>query len=709
MKLNENGDFCLLYIEPVDEKESVFEAIGAQSKPVVLMPLTTPGQSRPRLFQRPEDFNDLKHLRRQTGNAVIFLTGGSEHLAQLAARSGFPAYPSVDAFADFLLHRRRSSLVDETSEPGEPRAPYRARTGPLPPLAGQRRAFSTGPLSASSWPAPAALAIEQSDETDATTAPLAELTEHDPWFLADQSSNGHTRPRGPSTPIPPARELTDASAFFQNEAPQRRQTRPIRARASSRPDWELEEQVSDEYPVGSQAHAQAGRYTYEPQAYPERPRSSPDLPAYTPHSAPARRHHSLVPVFVLLSALILGGAGLGSFLVISHAAPVTPPPVVRTVGSITFLSSEQLNETSNQGIDDQVQITLHNLGQPASGKSYYAWLLGDADLAESQSILLGKLNVANGNVSLFYPGDAEHTNLLAIGSRFLITEESSAITPLLPSPEISAWRYYGVIPTAPDPNDKHHYAFINHLRHLLADEPVLDELELPGGLNTWFERNTQKLVELTTSARDQWQATSTPNVAAVRGVSMNVLSYLDGMSFLPTDVPAISQHTQVSLDTHLASLGLLNVRGLNQNPPSYIDQIIYHINGLLHAPGSPANARATAARLLPAMSSVITWLQHLRNDAKQLLAMTNAQLSQPAAFTLLNDMVVQASNAYTGNTDPATGQVQQGVAWIHQQLQSLATIAINTYTANGTAPEMGPGSQNAPTLAPEAQDERRPS
>jgi hypothetical protein len=397
------------------------------------------------------------------------------------------------------------------------------------------------------------------------------------------------------------------------------------------------------------------------------------------------------PLLIILSLLIIVGGALGSFVAFTHIKPAAPLGT-HPVGTLTFRSSEQLNENTSQGIDDQVQITLHDLTAPAAGKSDYAWLLGDTDQMESQSILLGKLKVVNNTASLFYAGDAQHTNLLQITSRFLVTEEDGSVLPLLPSPDINTWRYYGVMPAVPDPNDAHHYSFLNHLRHLLADEPILDEMELPGGLNNWFTRNTQELIQLTSSARDRWQ--NNFNALALRRQGMQILAYLDGMSFLMPDVPAASSDVQVTLDTHLAALGLLTVRGATQNPPSYVDQIAYHLNGLLNAPGSPSNVRTVANQVLPVLSNVTTWLQKLRTDDKNLLALSDTQLGQSAALSLLNDMVVQASNAYSGNADPATNQPQPGVVWIHQQLQSIATINVSTYVTGQTpAPGVTPSSK----------------
>ncbi len=735
MKLNENGDFCLLYVEPADEKQNLFEIIGAQTKPVVLMLPLTAGQPRSRLFQRPEDFSDLKHVRRQSDISITFLTSGSEFLALMAARYGFPAYSSIDVFAEALAHGRRVE-----HEEGEPKvnayAQRRARTGPLVPSAAQaavlRRSVPTGPLNArvgdlsrpaqepgsppAGYPAPV---------YNGPTAPLNAPTdiafrptpESGPLPVERATPPPPSRMNGSLSAAPLADEvpggIEEAAAPRLSGIPRRRSAQLSEEPHTRHPGWEPEEQMFgqvsrpdlDRQPAlrGSSAralpdmptqaprHPASGVFTQTPKT--PAARSLPATPMHPPEPKVAAPRRGISPVLIILSLLILAGAGLGSFVAISRATPPSPPAVVaKQVGSIAFLSSEQLNENTNQGIDDQVQIALHNLGSPAPGKSYYAWLLGDKDQPESQSILLGKLSVENGSVSLFYPGDALHTNLLQITSRFLITEESSSVTPLLPSPDTSAWRYYGEIPSTPDPNDAHHYSFLNHLRHLLADEPILDELELPGGLNNWFTRNAEELLQWTSSARDQWQ--NTRDLAFVRDQAIQILSYLDGMSFIAQDIPRASANVQVTLDTHLAALGLLNIRGTGQEPPSYMDQIVYHLNGLINAPGAPANVRAIAATILPALSDVNTWLQNLRGDDKKLLAMTNTQMGQSTALSLLDDMVLQASNAYTGTTDPSTGQARPGVVWLHQQLQSMATIAISSYVSGSTVPEIGPSSQN---------------
>src|SRR5207244_257554 len=115
MKKNDSGDFCVLYLEPGDDKNSLFQVIAGQKKPVVIM---LAEQSR--VFQRPDDFSALKHVKRQLDLPVVFVIPHSGHFTQMAARSGFPVYLSIDALADALTvgqiarPRKTSPLASDT-------------------------------------------------------------------------------------------------------------------------------------------------------------------------------------------------------------------------------------------------------------------------------------------------------------------------------------------------------------------------------------------------------------------------------------------------------------------------------------------------------------------------------------------------------------------------------------------------------------------
>ena len=220
-----------------------------------------------------------------------------------------------------------------------------------------------------------------------------------------------------------------------------------------------------------------------------------------------------------------------------------------------------------------MQLDLHGLQPPAPGNGDYAWLLSDKAQGDTTVVLLGKLSINQGSAHLFYGGDQQHTNLLAITSRFLITEESAATTPIAPSPDYSTWRYYGIIPQSPDSQDPNHFSLLDHLRHLLAADPLLDQLELPGGLCNWFYRNSGKLIEWTVSARDRWEEAK--DFAFARRQTVRTLAYLDGLSYVSQD---LLPNTPLNSNDRLARIGLIEVNGPNQDPPCYLDSVVFHLH-----------------------------------------------------------------------------------------------------------------------------------
>lgn len=586
MKRNDNGDFCILYVEPADDRTMLIQAIAGQKKPVVIM---LSGQAR--VFQRPEDFSSLKHVKRQLDVPIVFVIPGSERMTQMASRNGFPVYLSMDALADALA---------------------------MGNLARQRSAIRA-------------------------TAPLA--------------SSAHAPKK--TVPLPPL----DEENLFRRTAPL-----PEPARSGPLPA----------------------------------PRRSVPLPAAPPPlvAAPPRaqratsRFPAVLAVLVILALLV---AGLGSSLMLLHKIPDVPaapaPPVV--VGHIAFLSSEQVSENSSQGIDDEVLIDLNNVPRPAAQKSYYGWLLGDKNQSDTRAILLGMLPVNNGSIHLLYPGDKQHTNLLLVTSRFLVTEEDAAVPPIAPSPDESTWRYYGEFSQTPitSPENVNHFSFLDHLRHLLASDPTLDQMELPGGLNNWLYQNTSKVFEWATSSREPWE--DTRDVGFVRRMAVRILDYIDGVSFVQQDLPP---NTPLLVNERLASVGLLEVAGPAQDPPSYLDHIVSHLNGLLQAAGTDPQLHQEATDIIAAMNNVKYWLTRVRQDAQQIIKMTDDQLRQPSTLSLIDDMITGATNAYIGRVDPATGQMQEGVIWIHDHMQALAILDISTFTAGSSRIQMIPDTRHVRAL-----------
>ena len=77
MKSNDAGDFCVLYVEPADERAALLEFISEQKKPVVIM---LPAQSGLKVFQQPDHYSELKNVKRQFDLQIVFVISGNEHL-----------------------------------------------------------------------------------------------------------------------------------------------------------------------------------------------------------------------------------------------------------------------------------------------------------------------------------------------------------------------------------------------------------------------------------------------------------------------------------------------------------------------------------------------------------------------------------------------------------------------------------------------------
>ena len=307
---------------------------------------------------------------------------------------------------------------------------------------------------------------------------------------------------------------------------------------------------------------------------------------------------------------------------------------------------------------------------PSAGKSYYAWLLND-DPVEGKALLLGQLQVNHGLVHFQYDGDQQHTNLLEVTNRLLVTEEDAGITPITPSLDKSAWRYMAEFPQKPNPLDTvHHFSLLSHLRHLLASDPTLALLGMPGGLDIWLFRNVQKILEWSGSARDDWSVRDT---ALMHRQFIRILDYLDGLSYVQNDVPVDSP---VLVNERIARVSLLEFDVQHQVPPGFLYHIALHLKGLVDSPGATTAQKQLAIQVDTAINKVQALLEQVHQGAKKLVMMTGAQLLQPATLSLLDDMVKHAQDAFVGQFDPATGEIQDGVTQIHFAIQRLASMDV---------------------------------
>jgi eukaryotic-like serine/threonine-protein kinase len=402
--------------------------------------------------------------------------------------------------------------------------------------------------------------------------------------------------------------------------------------------------------------------------------SSPSTPAALVSPQPASKKDPdrwKMVVLIVLVIMLLGG-GVSAFFLIARRNPA-PSPVVagQVAGHAFFVSSGQVKEQSNQGINDEIEIDLQHVPPSVVDKSYYAWLEADKGMNMVAPVLLGPLLVKNGEVHMLYAGDQAHTNLLAIMSRLLITEESAHVSPTIPSLDSSTWRYTAELPQAAPTSTPEagmagmsQLSVLAHLRHLLADAPELNTVGLHGGLDIWLFRNTQKILEWAGSARDE------KDTALLHRHLVRILDYLDGIPLVRKDAPG----EPVLVNQQIGQIALLDLS--QHQVPSVLYTIDFHLNAMLQSSGSTSEQRKLAIQIDTAIKNITAWLENVHQDAVQLVRMSPSQLTQPAALSLLDDMTTQALNAFVGRIDPSSGQIQEGVLQAHFNIQHLATFDI---------------------------------
>ncbi len=413
----------------------------------------------------------------------------------------------------------------------------------------------------------------------------------------------------------------------------------------------------------------------------------PPLTPAPPSTARPRRG----PLYGLIAlVIVLLGGSLGAYFLVQHSGVAAPPSAL--VGQAFYVSSGQIADGA-QGIADQLQVDIQNVQPPPAGKGYYLWLLGDKDTTPVPD-LLGPAPVhppilltnnlpvqQNGIVHYEYAGDAQHNNLLSATSRLLITLEAAGRNPPGPSSDRASQVYYAQLPQVLIPGDPTGLRGLDHIRHLYYNEDHLRVLGLYGGLDIWVLRNTAKLMEWSTGARDDFDGT-TKNYGLMHSLFTSMLDYLDGSANVHLDVPP---GTPLLADPTISRVSLLTVdptrQGVTQflatDPPGDIDHMELHLSQLNRAPDATPQMHTLSQETILALDNAKQHLQQMRADARQLFAMTSTQLAQPAAKNVLDDLVTQVTYAYIGQLDPATNNIRPGVLQAHYDIQRLATFDIS--------------------------------
>ena len=191
--------------------------------------------------------------------------------------------------------------------------------------------------------------------------------------------------------------------------------------------------------------------------------------------------------------------------------------------------------------------------------------------------------------------------------------------PSTPSFNLSTWRYFAQLPHQRAPGQT--FSMLDHLRHLLTNDPKLKARGLPGGLNIWLFRNTQKVLEWAGSARDDW-TTKTPQNTHKHLI--RILEYLDSLQYVQADVPDRPFVNYVN--NTIAQVPLLAFpNAVNQKPPDYLHHIDKHMHAVVGAPGVTPQQSQLATDIDKAINNVGKWLNQVRADAKQLVVLDDGQ------------------------------------------------------------------------------------
>ncbi len=424
----------------------------------------------------------------------------------------------------------------------------------------------------------------------------------------------------------------------------------------------------------TQAPPPAPRVAPPPSVTYDRPSSSPSrLKVFKESTNGTKQDKRRIWLYTCIGLLILTLLGSSPFIFmwLQKQGQTVPTPVY---GHVFFSSSDKVGDNDKTGICDGIQVDLQNLNAPAAGNSYYAWFLPDKKNFEGPTPLLGQLQLTNGTAHLTYASPTNE-NLLAVQSRFLVTEESASTKPDAPTADRGKWRYYAEISQTPNPNDAQKFSNLDHLRHLLASDPKLNTFSLNGGLNVHLYQNMLKIQEWAT-----WSAASIGSGKPYDGATMHdnyvrIIDYLDGPAYRDTDLTQ-NPKPKILADLPAANVPLLTFDEAHQDPPGYVRHISTHLRALTESPGATAEQRKIAGQISAALDKVKDNLEKLHTDVKQLVNMPAGKLTDAENLPLVNDVINNAREAYGGRADPATGNLQGGVNWIYHQMPLLAQFTV---------------------------------
>ena len=220
----------------------------------------------------------------------------------------------------------------------------------------------------------------------------------------------------------------------------------------------------------------------------EQTKSAPvALPQMVEPPIPSERRRRGWRLFTIAAVLLILFISIAGIVVSAHSgsdlssARTNPTGnTSQTVGTATFFSTPAQQHEPG-GMNDGLRLQLQNISAPSYGNLYYAWLQNSQ--STPLTIALGTLTVRNGTVSLSLCRSSP-LRLARVYQHPADYRGGSGWYRDSPTLDKQQWRYYGALPqTAASAGQT---GFLDNLRHLLSDEPTLEQWGLRGGADCGF-------------------------------------------------------------------------------------------------------------------------------------------------------------------------------------------------------------------------------
>lgn len=419
-------------------------------------------------------------------------------------------------------------------------------------------------------------------------------------------------------------------------------------------------------------------------------------------------------VLIVVGSLLFNIFPRGGVVSASSSKGAGTVNTLPSLGYVYFSSTDFSSKSAITHIADEINIDLQGLQQPTQGNSYYAWLLPDSSDVGENMRLIGQFVPEHGSAQLSYSSPT-HDDLLATNSRFLITEENASISPDAPTANKSLWRYYAQISQSPIPTAPNDFSELDLLRYLLASSPATNAPAIKGvsninnGFAVDFYQSVHQVLQEAQAMQSTPDSVKSPGAQTIRNHLISILDYLDGTKFVHLDVP---EKTPVLVKENEPLLTIDPDKSLT----GYIYELETYLLELANAEDSTQAQRTLAGQIDTGLDKVKIALQTLRQDAKELVSMSDTELLSSNSVPLLEDVVSKATQAYASQPYAPIAAQQGGATWVLDHIQLLAQLTVTAYSPQLEAaalaaarPTPTPAPTQAPTLSPTPSPTRGPS